>query len=319
MFQVKRYTKLLKKQWDEFAKKAINSSFLFQRDFMEYHQDRFEDYSLIIYKEEKIIALLPANKIANKVYSHQGLSYGGLLIHKLYLKDYFLVFEALLNFLDTHSITKLQLNPIPHFYTTALAEEIDYALFILKATRNRADAYFVVNPNDYTINRNRKRALTLAKSNQLEFVSSTDFSAFWHILTNNLQERYQANPTHTLDEITLLYNRFKTNIKLFEVRKDKQVVAGAVVFLINDIAHIQYSSANDMRQETGSMDFLFAEIIKHYKTKKQVSFGISGEEQGKHVNAGLAYFKQSFASRVAVQNYYEIVTANYPLLKNVLR
>ena len=319
MLQVKRYTISLKKQWNAFVANALNSSFLFQRDFMDYHQDRFEDYSLLVYKDKKLLAILPANVLENTVYSHQGLSYGGLLISKLFLKNYFTIFEAVLVYLNENKIQKLQLNPMPHFYTKSITEEIDYALFILKAKQNRADAYFVVNTKNYKINRNRKRALTLAEENQLEFVESVDFNPFWDVLSNNLKQRYGAKPTHSLEEITLLYSYFPENIKLFEVRKNNQILAGAVLFLINDVAHIQYSSANENREETGSMDFLFYEIIKHYETKEYVSFGISGEEQGKHVNEGLAYFKQSFGARVAVQNYYEIETANYPLLKTVFR
>jgi hypothetical protein len=319
MLQVKRYTNSLKKQWNAFAANAWNSSFLFQRDFMNYHQHCFEDYSLLVYDNEKLVALLPANILKNVIYSHQGLSYGGLLINKLYLKDYFFIFEAVLAYLLENNIQKLQLNPIPHFYNKDINQEIDYALFILKAKQNRADAYFVVDTKKYKLNRNRKRALILAKKEQLEFVESVDFSPFWNVLSNNLEQRYKAKPTHSLEEILLLHNYFPENIKLFEVRKNNKIIAGAVLFLINDVAHIQYSSANENREETGSMDFLFDEIIKYYKTKKYVSFGISGEEQGKHVNEGLAYFKQSFGARVAVQNYYEIEIANYPLLKTVFR
>ena len=61
---------------------AKNSTFLFHRDFMDYHQDRFDDYSLLIFKKEKLIAVFPANKIDEILYSHQGLSYGGLVFYK---------------------------------------------------------------------------------------------------------------------------------------------------------------------------------------------------------------------------------------------
>ena len=47
---------------------------------MEYHSDRFEDFSLMVYDKSELIALLPLNIIENKVYSHQGLSYGGLIV-----------------------------------------------------------------------------------------------------------------------------------------------------------------------------------------------------------------------------------------------
>ena len=61
---------------------AKNTTFLFQRDFMDYHRDRFEDYSLKVYKKEKLVALLPANINDNIVYSHQGPSYGGVVFTK---------------------------------------------------------------------------------------------------------------------------------------------------------------------------------------------------------------------------------------------
>lgn len=319
MITIKKYNKSLKKQWDVFVANAINSSFLFQRDFMEYHQDRFEDYSLLAFKGEKLVAVLPANKVAKTVYSHQGLSYGGLLINALYIEEYFAVLGVMLQYLNDNEIMQLQLNPIPHIYHKSLSEEIAYATFLLKAKRNRSDAYFVVNPSDYDMNRNRKRALKVAIANELIFVESLDFSKFWTVLSTNLQSRFATKPTHSLSEISLLAKRFPENIKLFEVRKELKVLAGAVVFLVDDVAHIQYSSADETREETASMDFLFNEILSYYHDKKWVSFGISGEEQGRFLNKGLVYWKQSFGARVAVQNFYEIPTANYKLLKDVFR
>jgi len=43
--------------WDNFVSEAKNSSFLFYRNFMEYHQDRFEDHSLLLFKKEKLLVL----------------------------------------------------------------------------------------------------------------------------------------------------------------------------------------------------------------------------------------------------------------------
>lgn len=80
MLQVKRYQPEYKTQWDDFVDKSKNATFLFKRDFMEYHADRFEDFSLLVFEDEKIKALFPANRVESTFYSHQGLTYGGLLI-----------------------------------------------------------------------------------------------------------------------------------------------------------------------------------------------------------------------------------------------
>ena len=72
-----------RKAWDAFAAASRNGTFLFRRDFMEYHSDRFEDASLLIYDGNKLLGLLPANRSrrdAATVESHGGLTYGGLLL-----------------------------------------------------------------------------------------------------------------------------------------------------------------------------------------------------------------------------------------------
>ena len=47
---------------------------------MDYHSDRFDDFSILIYKNKSLVGLIPANSFENSIYSHQGLSYGGLLL-----------------------------------------------------------------------------------------------------------------------------------------------------------------------------------------------------------------------------------------------
>jgi hypothetical protein len=45
-------------------------------------KERFQDYSLLNFEEDKLIAVLPANRVGDTVYSHQGLTYGDLFIIK---------------------------------------------------------------------------------------------------------------------------------------------------------------------------------------------------------------------------------------------
>ena len=56
-----------------------NGTFLFDRQYMDYHADRFADHSLMFYRDEALCALLPANELDATLYSHQGLTYGGLV------------------------------------------------------------------------------------------------------------------------------------------------------------------------------------------------------------------------------------------------
>ena len=50
------------KEWNTFLNHAKNTTFLFNRNFMDYHKERFIDHSLLIYNDiEKLIACFPAN------------------------------------------------------------------------------------------------------------------------------------------------------------------------------------------------------------------------------------------------------------------
>ena len=98
---IKLYDKSKKNDWDSFLDIAKNSHFLFKRDYMDYHAKIFNDFSLMFYNEKKkLIAVLPANIKEDKVYSHQGLTFGGLVVNpKATTELVYEVFLALLNFL----------------------------------------------------------------------------------------------------------------------------------------------------------------------------------------------------------------------------
>ena len=79
MFEIVRYAASHKDEWNQFVAQSKNGTFLFDRNYMDYHNDRFEDHSLLFYKKGKLYALLAANEKDHILYSHQGLTYGGLI------------------------------------------------------------------------------------------------------------------------------------------------------------------------------------------------------------------------------------------------
>ena len=51
MFEIIKYTPEYRQQWDAYVAKARNATFLFYRNYMDYHSDRFKDYSLLFFKK----------------------------------------------------------------------------------------------------------------------------------------------------------------------------------------------------------------------------------------------------------------------------
>ena len=321
---IKPYTSQYYTLWNKFVSNAKNATFLFHRDFIEYHQDRFEDFSLLIFDEkDNLISILPANRVGETVYSHQGLTYGGFVFDvKIMLSETIEVVKKALSFLNENGIKTLNLKLIPTIYHKLPSNEIDYILFLLEAKLYRRDSIAIVDlEHKLPISRIRKRGVEKGIKNELVIKEVETFDEFWNdILIPNLQSKYQVNPVHSLEEIAYLKSKFPNLIKQYNVYHKTIIVAGITVFEKDNVIHPQYVSGNEkLNNDLGSLDFLYNYLINEvYPNKKYFDFGISNESQGRNLNESLHYFKESFGARTINQDFYEVKTANYNLLENVL-
>jgi len=329
-YQIIPYAKEYKSRWDRFVaslngtyKGSKNTSFLFQRDFMEYHQDRFEDFSLLIFKEEKLRAVLPANRVGATLYSHQGLTYGGLVLDaEIRLKEVMELFQELLGFLSQSGIEVFELKMLPQFYQELPGDELDYLLFLTEAKLVKAETAAVIDyRNRIPLNSSRKNAVHQAVKAGFYIEKTTNFEPFWNqVLIPNLEKQHDAEPTHSLEEITSLAKRFKYNIHQFEVRDAQhQLLAGATIFETQVVAHVQYISATPEGKKQGALDFLFQQLIEeHFSHKWYFDFGTSNEQAGAKLNAGLQFWKETFGARTRIQRTYRLQTENSFKLENVV-
>jgi hypothetical protein len=277
----------------------------------------------LIFKKKSLIALFPANRVKDKIFSHQGLSYGGLVLNKsIGFSDVFECLKALLIYYNKNGIRKIQLKLLPKIYHVQPSDEIDYLLFKLKAKIIRRDLSTVIdNFNQIEINdNNRKRGLKKAIKNKLRIEEVDYLEAFWNtILIPNLKEKHSVKPVHSLEEINILKKKFPNNIRQFNVYKEKNIVAGVTVFETKKVAHVQYISANQQKQQLGSLDLIFDYLInQEFKNKPYFDFGVSNENQGKQINFGLMHWKESFGGRSIVHDFYEIKVENQFLLEDII-
>lgn len=322
MITIIRYNELKKSCWDNFISCSKNGTFIFQRDFMEYHSDRFNDFSLMIYNDKKLIALLPANIIKNTVYSHQGLSYGGIILKKdTKFKAHILIYQNILSFLEEQKITKFIIKEIPIIYNQQ-NDEFTVIVNNLKSKILITDIYTYLDTREkLLLNRNRKRALKKAKINDIKIIKNNDFTNFWNqLLIPNLKNRFNTNPVHTLNEILLLKEKFDNEIVFFGAYQNKILKAGAVLFISNDVAHFQYSAGELIERNNGALDLLFYEIIKYFiSEKKYISFGSSTGKNINSINEGVLYWKESYGTENVVQRTYLIYPSKRKTLETLLQ
>jgi hypothetical protein len=313
MFEIKLYTSQSKAEWDEFVDESKNGTFLFKRNYMEYHSDRFIDSSLMIYKKEKLVALFPANITDNIIYSHQGLTYGGLIYtNKLSVTDILIIFDILIRHYKENNVEKIIYKAIPYIYAIYPSQEDLYALYRNNAKLTGCNISSVIyQKNKLKFSDLRKRGIKKAKKNNLICSLSENFEYFWSILNDNLISRYNKYATHSLEEIKYLYNRFPNNIKLHTINLENNVLGGVVVYLIRYVVHVQYISASPEGKELGALDMLFDYLINDvYKDYDYFDFGQSTEKMGNYLNESLIFQKEGFGGRGVIYNIYELDIVN---------
>lgn len=309
-YKVIRYTKEYRKIWDEFLKTSKNYHFIFERDYMEYHADRFEDFSHLIFNDkDKLIAILPANLNSHDgvVHSHQGLTFGGFLINEKMTTQIMLeIFDSLLSYFKKNGLRQLYYKCIPYIYHIKSADEDKYALFRLNAQLIRRDVTTTISLNkSFKYSNNKKRNINKAKRENLNVVKSKDFSIFWKLLEDVLEINHDAKPVHSLEEIEYLAEKFPDNIKLYLCMKDSKLLAGTVLYENEEIVHTQYLANSVEGREIGALDFLLDKLIsEEFKHKLYFDFGISNEDQGKVLNVGLIRQKEAFGAKAVVHDFY---------------
>ena len=289
---------------------------------MEYHNDRFNDFSLLVFKDEKLVAILPANRVEDCVYSHQGLTYGGLVFKEnLKLNSVLLIYKALLKFLNEAEISELHLKLLPSIYNTLPNDEQSYIMFLLNAKLSRRDALSVI---DYRhalkFSKDRLEGVKRGKKQGLIIKEEDDCESFWSkVLKPNLNEKHNVKPVHSLAEITALKTNFGKQIRQFNVYQNNQLVAGTTIFESKYVAHSQYISGNNQKNELGSLDFLHHHLITSvFNNKRFFDFGVSNVNNGRQVNQGLQYWKEGFGARTVTQDFYTVDTNSYKILDTVL-
>ena len=300
--------------WDEFCKEALQATFLHTRNFLSYHEDRFDDHSLILEKDNKVIGLFPAaisSESDGYVSSHPGITYGGLL-HKGRLRGETMItaLAEIARYYQKQGFRRLLYNAVPNIYHKAPAQDDQYALFRLGAEHVRYDLSCAIDLcNRLSVSQRRRRSFKKALRASVVLAEGLcNLPLFWDILAMNLKSKYGVNPVHSIEEITLLADKFPHSIRCVTASIDRQIVAGIVLFITPTVSHAQYIASNETGAQFSALDVVFEYSIDLaiQDKKRWFDFGISTEAKGKVINDGLHGFKCEFGGGGVVHNFYEL-------------
>ena len=305
----KRYNSSLASEWDRVVEESRNGTFLFKRNYLDYHSDRFSDHSLMFELGGEIVALLPANQKEGVIYSHQGLTYGGVIMTSRCKGAVVLeIFEKMIGYYRANGIKAIIYKPVPHIYHIKPSEEDIYALYRYKAELYSCGISSTIDlTQEICFNSLRIRGVKKALANNVEIKEEFNFAPFWEMLTQNLQQRHSVSPVHTLKEIEMLRDRFPENIRLYTASQSNELLAGVVIYETATCIHSQYIASSQKGRDLSALDLLFLNLIKErYKEYRYFDFGISTESNGDILNNGLLSQKEGFGATATIYNSYKI-------------
>ena len=308
MTEVLRYGSEMKDLWNDFIDSSVNGTFLFNRNYMDYHSDRFTDHSLVFTDGGKVRALLPATVKDGILKSHGGLTYGGLIVSsEVKTPEVLDMFTSMNSLLRNEGITAVEYKPVPWIYHSLPSESDLYALFkVCKAQlTGRLVSSAVRMDNKLKLSGQRHRGVNKARRNGLIVRETKDIDSFYDILDKNLMARHGVHPVHTIDELHLLMQRFPDRIRLFMTYCNDTPLAGSLLFITKNVVHTQYISASEEGKEMGALDMLFDYLINNCPSEcSYFDFGCSTEEGGYYLNEGLIHQKEGFGARGVCYDIY---------------
>ena len=296
-------------EWNGFVAKSKNGTFLFDRRFMDYHADRFQDYSLMFYDKGRLLAVMPAHVDGDTLVSHGGLTYGGLVmgpgIRSVQVCE---IFRDLNEVLRWDGFNRVIYKAVPWIYHQQPAEEDLYALTSVCHARLmiRDISSVIIGDRKMRFSGSRKDGIRKARRQGLIVKESKDFTAFWQILYDNLSAKYGVRPVHSDAELELLHSRFPDKIKLYMVFDGEMPVGGTVLFLTPQVLHVQYISAKPEGKACGAIDLLFGHLINTvYSDYRFIDFGKSTSSDSADLNENLIFQKEGFGARAVCYDTYE--------------
>ncbi|MBU6158229.1 MAG: GNAT family N-acetyltransferase [Bacteroidetes bacterium] len=308
--EVRRFSQQVESEWDQFVSdNNRNATFLHLRKFFNHNPlNQEDDASLMFYKKNKLISVLPAAIIEQAsvhiLNSHPRSTYGGYVLHdSVGVKDAVEIVDATVAFAADHQIDEIVIrNPFRIFHSLP-SDETDFAMwhhgFTLKYREIESVILLGENTRQYYDDSTLR---SIKKSNKLvQVMPSDDWNAFWNILEMNLTQKYHRRPTHSLEDFNRLQSLLPDGlVKLFAAYEGDNMIAGIVVFLANKkCLHAQYIASDSNYQHLRPLNAIIDYVVNWGVAEKftYLNLGTSNEQQGRFLNEGLFRFKEGFGAK----------------------
>ena len=289
-----------REKWEAFVgRQARNGHFMHSRRFLEYHGERFQDHSLLLFGSgDEPVAVLPAARDGAVLRSHHGLSFGGLLVGgRFRLADWREAFVAIGSHLREGGMEKLDYRPTPPWYHSSFGED---DVFLLESAGEKPDlaASAICRMGTFQGNASRRSDL---KGGALVERDDSSLAEVMKLVEATVRDRHGADLVHSVGEMELLSGLFPDGIRCYTARAG-ELLAALVVFVSEAAVKLQYVGYTDGAAASAIYAHLFE--LEEFRDR-WFDFGTSTANDG-GVDGGLFAYKESLGGRTANVRRYEI-------------
>ena len=281
-------------EWDRCVCESEGACLLFYRSYMDYHSDRFADASLTARLDDRLVGIFPASASKDGVCSHGGLTFGGWqFVPALPVEARRQIHAATLDYYRQRGHVKLVIRVLPRFFLNVLGASDHDSTGMTEVRTLTGAAVDLSLPEKLGVKRRPQR---VAKALESHDFSTSSIEEFWPLLVEVLAARHGVPPVHTLEEMKLLQKRLPAQILAYKATQNQFILAGAIIYLSRDVAHVQYMATSLTGRATHALDGLLVWLMRAYAGRlRWLSLGISNERDGQ-INQGLLDYKLSFGA-----------------------
>ncbi|MBL7662828.1 hypothetical protein JNK13_08775 [bacterium] len=306
--RVERVNSLNNSFWDEFVDQSNNGTIFHKLKFLSYHPtDRFEFHNLKFTDHNgNIKAILTGVEKDGKYISCLGASYGSLICRDLSLIEYEKIFDCLEDYARQMDWLEIRLTPPPLFYQKNYNQVEEFLLHYkgyiptVSLITHAADLSRFTSREDIDqlISDAHYRAIKKSFNSEIRVNFSDDWDSFYPMLLEN-KSKFDAHPTHTLEELVKLHQLFPMEIKLLNAYDSlNNNIAALVLFSCNTEAVLAFYIAHYYRyQQLRAVNRLFLEAMVWAKESgyNWLDFGVSMNTQSDNLmepSRSLIFFKE---------------------------
>lgn len=307
--EIRRYGSEDRVAWDAFVYEAKNGHFMLTRGYMDHHGDTFLDASMMFYRKNRLIAVMPAHVDDGVLWSHRGLSFAGVISHRRMRTSWMLdLFERLRARLVEDGLQALMYKTVPWPYQDYPAEEDLYALYLMGATCEDMKVTYALRPSHFagvheTARNLRNRAVRAGVTVRL----TNELATFFEIHRQMHEERHMAEPLHSYEELAELTERFPEHILLYGAFEEETMIGGLMVFVDRTTVRMQKMGLTSRGRELYVQSLLVDALMREADFQDRwIDFGTSMDPSTGGLQHPVAFFKETLGGAAIVTRTFRL-------------